>query len=216
DCDNLTWFGERGGDHAVGIGLEIGVGELVARKIKRAPRALKATLCFIARCLLAVKVGDRGPAVGLELRIALEVGSRLRDIRGRRGELRLGALQLQPEILGIKPRHDVAHCDAVADIDAARDDLAGDAEAEIGLVARAPASRSPWSCRYWATSTGWQKFTSEIIISPEVSRGSMASNSPRSMPSRKIDSKIIRMCSLCARMAPQLNSIAARTMSLTR
>ena len=32
-------------------------------------------------------------------------------------------------------------------------------------MARASASMSPWSCRHWATSTGWQKWTSELIIS---------------------------------------------------
>ena len=109
---------------------------MVARQIKRAPRAVEAALCFIAGRLLAVEVGDRGPAVGLELRIALEVGSRLREIRGRRGQLRLGALHLQPQILGIEARHDVADRDAIADIDDARDNLASDTEAEIGLIAR--------------------------------------------------------------------------------
>jgi hypothetical protein len=92
-----------GGDHAVGVGLELGTGELIARQIERAPRAIEPALCFIGCRLLAVEVGDRGPAVGLELRMALEIGSRLREIRGRRGELCVGALQLQPLILGIEP-----------------------------------------------------------------------------------------------------------------
>src|SRR5205823_9685857 len=61
NCDHLTWLGERGGDHAVGIGLEVGIGELVAREIERALRAVEAALCFIACRLLAVEVGQRGP-----------------------------------------------------------------------------------------------------------------------------------------------------------
>ena len=44
---------------------------------------------------------------------------------------------LQLEVLRIEPRDDVAGVDAIADIDDPGDDLAGDAEAEIGLVARA-------------------------------------------------------------------------------
>ena len=82
DCDHLTCLGEGGGDHAVGVGLEIGIGELIARQIERALRAVEAALCFIACRLLAVEIDDRGPAVGLELRIAVEVGSRLREIGG--------------------------------------------------------------------------------------------------------------------------------------
>ena len=72
----------------------------------------------------------------MQRRVALEVGRGLREIRGRRGELGLGAFDLQLQVLGIEPRDDVAGMHAIADIDDARDDLAGDAEAEIGLVAR--------------------------------------------------------------------------------
>src|SRR5262245_60737332 len=136
DCNHLTWLGERGGDHAVGVGLEIGIGELIARQIECAPRAVEAALCFIACRLLAVKVGDRRPAVSPNLRIALEISCRLREIRSRRGEFSIRALQLQPQILGIEACYDIADRDAIADIDNARDDLAGDTEAEIGLVTR--------------------------------------------------------------------------------
>ena len=73
----------------------------------------------------------------MQRRIALEIGRGLREVRGRRGELGLGAFDLQLQVLRIEPRHDVAGVHAVADIDDAGDDLAGDAEAEIGLVARA-------------------------------------------------------------------------------
>ena len=45
-------------------------------------------------------------------------------------------MQLQPQILGIEACYDIADRDAIADIDDARDDLAGDTEAEIGLVTR--------------------------------------------------------------------------------
>ena len=57
--------------------------------------------------------------------------------RGRRGEFGLGALNLQLQVLRIEPRHHVADLYAIADIDDAADDLAGDPEAEIRLVAGA-------------------------------------------------------------------------------
>ena len=65
-----------------------------------------------------------------------EIGGGLRQIGCRCGELGVGAFGLQLQVLRVEPRHDVAGVNAVADIDDARDDLAGDAEAEIGLIAR--------------------------------------------------------------------------------
>src|SRR5262249_13188008 len=53
---------------------------------------------------------------------------------GRRGELGLGALNLQLQVLLIEPRYHVTDLYAIADIDDAADDLAGDPEAEIRLV----------------------------------------------------------------------------------
>jgi hypothetical protein len=47
-----------------------------------------------------------------------------------------GAFGLQLQVLRIEPRHDVAGAHAIADIDDALDDLAGNAEAEIGLITR--------------------------------------------------------------------------------
>src|SRR5439155_22591925 len=91
----------------------------------------------------------------------------------------------------------------VVDMDQARGVIA---RRRKRTAARASASRSSWPCKYWATSTGWQKCTSDIINNREVSRELIGSNSPASTPSRRIDSKTIRMCSLCARIAPQLSS----------
>src|SRR5262249_16681082 len=45
------------------------------------------------------------------------------------------ALHLEPQILRVELRHHVTAADAIADIDDALDDLAGDPEAEVGLVA---------------------------------------------------------------------------------
>ena len=137
DGDHLAGLGERGRDHAVGIGLELGIVELAVGEIEGALGALEPPFGLVLRRLLAIEVGDRGLAARLQRGIALEVGGGLGKTRGRRGELSLGALELQLQVLRIEPRHDVAGLYPVADIDDAADDLAGDPEAEVRLVAGA-------------------------------------------------------------------------------
>ena len=136
DGDHLAGFRRRRGDYAVRVGLEIGIAELVACEVERALGAYEAAFGLVLCRSLAVEVGNRREAARLERRIALEVGGRLVDIGGRGRELGFGAFDLQLEILRVEPRHHVAGVHAVADIDEARDDLAGDAKAEVGLVAR--------------------------------------------------------------------------------
>ena len=51
-------------------------------------------------------------------------------------ELRLRALDLELEVLGVETSERLAGADAIADIDEPADDLSGDAEAEIGFVTR--------------------------------------------------------------------------------
>ena len=137
DGDDLAGLGKRRRDDAVGIGLKIGIVELIAGEIERAASALEPSFGFVVGRLLAIEVGDRGPAA----RLAAWYSARSRpppgEIGGRRGELGLGAFDLQLQVLRIEPRHDVADIYAIADIDDAGDDLAGDAEAEIGFVAGA-------------------------------------------------------------------------------
>ena len=137
DGDDLAGLGQGRGDHAVGVGLEVGIAELHcgARSSARLARC-EPPFGLVIRRLLAVEVGDRREALALERGVALQVGGRLGEIGGGGGELGLGAFDLQREVLRIEPGHDVAGAHPVADIDDAGDDLAGDAEAEIGLVAR--------------------------------------------------------------------------------
>jgi hypothetical protein len=136
DGNDLAGLSQGGGDHAGGVGLEVGIVELVLREVERAPGAVEAALCLVARRLLALEVRRRRPTLALELCVTLEIRRSLREVRGGGGELGRSALNLQPQVLGIEARHHVADLHAVADIDDAGDDLAGDAEAEIGLVAR--------------------------------------------------------------------------------
>ena len=74
DGDDLAGLGKRCRDHAVGIGLEVGIVELVVREVERALGALEPPFGLILRRLLAIEVGDRGPAARLQRGIAFEVG----------------------------------------------------------------------------------------------------------------------------------------------
>ena len=117
DGDDLTGFGQRRGDDAVGIRPEVGIAALIARQLERAPGTLEPPFGFVFRRLLAVEVRDRGVATPLQRRVTLIVGRRLRDARGGCGKLGFRALDLQLQVLGIEARDDVARMDAVADID---------------------------------------------------------------------------------------------------
>ena len=87
--DDLSGLRQRRRDDAVGVGLEVAVGELVAREIERAPGAFEPAFGFVLRPLLAVEVGDRRVAARAQRRVALEIGRRLREVRGRGGMLGL-------------------------------------------------------------------------------------------------------------------------------
>ena len=136
DRHHLAWLGERRRDDAVGVGFQFGVAELIARQLERTLRPLDAAFGFVLGELLAVEVGDRREAALAQRDVALMVGAGLRQVGGRGGELGGRALGLQLRVLRVEPRHDVAGAHAISDVDDARDDLAGDAEAEIGLVPR--------------------------------------------------------------------------------
>jgi hypothetical protein len=56
--DDLAGLGKHSRDNPVGIGLEIGIVELVVREIERALGTLKATFGLILGRLLAIEVGD--------------------------------------------------------------------------------------------------------------------------------------------------------------
>ena len=136
DRDHLARLGERRRDDAVGVGFQFGVAELVACELERALGALDAAFGFVLRQLLAVEVRDRREAALAQCHVALMIGGGLRLVGGRGGKLGGRAFGLQLRVLRVEPRHDIAGVHAVADIDDARDDLAGDAEAEIGFMPR--------------------------------------------------------------------------------
>ena len=59
DGHDLARLGQRRRDDAVGVGLELRIGELIAGKIERALRALEAAFGLVLGGLLAIVVGDR-------------------------------------------------------------------------------------------------------------------------------------------------------------
>ena len=103
-----------------------------SERFARSTRPSASSLASFLRSKSAIDAKPRSRNVD----IALMVGGGLRQVGGRGGELGGRAFGLQLRVLRVEPRHDVAGVDTIADIDDARDDLAGDAEAEIGLVAR--------------------------------------------------------------------------------
>jgi hypothetical protein len=137
DGDDLPRLRERRGDDAVGIRLELGIGKLVARELERTPCPFEPAVGLVLGRLLAFVICDGGIAARLQAGKAHFVRGRLGEVRGGGGDLRLCACHLKLEVLRIEPGDDVAGMDEIADIDDPFGDLAGDAEGEIGLVARA-------------------------------------------------------------------------------
>ena len=79
DRDHLTGLGHGRGDHAVGAGLEVGIGKLIAGEIERAFGALETALRLVACRLFAIELGHGRKAAALERGVALLVGARLSE-----------------------------------------------------------------------------------------------------------------------------------------
>src|SRR5436190_2113414 len=75
-------------------------------------------------------------AARTERGVALVIGCTLREVRLGRSQLSFRAGDLKFEVLRIEPRNHISSVHPIADIDDPHRDLAGDAEAEIGFVAR--------------------------------------------------------------------------------
>ena len=131
DRHHLTGFGRGGDDHPVGVGLQLGIADLMPGEVEGAVGAVEPGLRLVAGELLPVEIGGGGVALRLERVVALKVGFGLREVRGRSGEFGLGALELEVEVLRIQPGNDVAGLHPVADADEAGHHLAGDAEGEV-------------------------------------------------------------------------------------
>ncbi len=133
---HLARLGQDGGDHTVGVGLEIRVGKLVAREFERTLRPLHPAFGFVPGGLLALIVGRGRKTALAQVLVALLVGGGLGQIGGGGRQLGLGALDLQAIVTRVEAGDDIAGPHLVAHVDKAGHDLAGDAEAKVRFVAR--------------------------------------------------------------------------------
>jgi hypothetical protein len=79
DGHDLTGLRHGRGDHAIGVGLELRIGKLIACQIKCALRPLQPAVGLILGGLLAIVVGNRRIAALAQRAIAQLVGRGLRD-----------------------------------------------------------------------------------------------------------------------------------------
>ena len=133
---HLADLGLHGGDHAVGIRAQLGVGEVVLGRGELAPGLLDARLGRGGERLALLHRLRREHGGAAQVEIALMVGLGARVVGFGRGESGAGVVDGQAIVGGIELGDQVAGLDDGADIDGADDDLAGDAEAEIGLDSR--------------------------------------------------------------------------------
>ena len=132
----LARFGADGGDHAVEIGLELGVAELVAGQVEIGLGGGEPGLGGAQIAQRGVVGRLRRPAVLQELGLA-RLGTPCFDEHGLgRCDLRFGRAQAVLKVLRVERGQRVALSDRRADIDAAGEHLARDAERQIALVAR--------------------------------------------------------------------------------
>ena len=126
--DILTGLRTDGGDHAVEVGLELGVAELVSGQVEiglgRGAPGLGGAQ--IAQCGVVGRL--RREAVLQKLGLARLVTLGFDELGLSRGDLRFGGAQAVLKVLRIERRQRVALSDRSSDIDAPGKHLARDAE----------------------------------------------------------------------------------------
>src|SRR5215467_9457350 len=70
--DHLARLRQRCRDVAVGISLQLGIIQLIAREVERTPRALEATFRLVLRRTLALEIGGRSIAARFQRVVAVE------------------------------------------------------------------------------------------------------------------------------------------------
>ncbi len=139
--DDLPGIGEGGGDDARGVGAQFGVLRLVAGDGRLRAGGIAARGGGVERIAALVVRGLADVLLGEQLAVAFVlvaregvVGLGLRDLRLRRR-------RVEPQVLGIEPREQVALVHAFAEIGRAREQLAADAERDVRLIARTDLAR---------------------------------------------------------------------------
>ena len=117
-----------GGDHALGIGQQRGIGRLVALHAALRARLLELRQRRLERGLAALQFGRADEALVAQFLEALEVGGGLVVVHLRGGQRRLGGLLPEPQILRVELGQQLAGLDVVAQVGVTPHDLAADAE----------------------------------------------------------------------------------------
>ena len=132
---DLADFGLDGGDDARRVGAQLGVGEVVLGRGELASGLLDLGKrgCGERLALLERLRRERTRAAQIEIALVVCLGARVVGIGG--GECCAGIVDGQAKVGRIELGDQVARLDDGADIDGARDDLAGDAEAQGALDA---------------------------------------------------------------------------------
>jgi hypothetical protein len=130
---HLAGLGHLRDDDAVGLGLELGVAELVVGLGELALGLCQLRLCRAGGRVGLVVLATGGIAGRQQILLAFEGAGRLPQ--GRLGRLHagLGGLQLGLLLVGIEPGQHLVGGDVVADIGQPRGDLAADPERHLAL-----------------------------------------------------------------------------------
>ena len=131
---HLAGLGTHLGDHALGVGLELGEADLVLGEAELGLGRLDLRASGLAHLARALVDGARGEAAFLELALALILVLGLRRLTLGRGEVGLGGAERVDLVLGVEPADQLAGRDPVTDGDAALDHATGQAEGEPRLV----------------------------------------------------------------------------------
>ena len=133
ELQHLSRLGVGLGHHAGDVGAQRGVGERVLRQLDAPLRLQQSRAKFLD--VDGARVGGlvARPALPLQRRDAIEVDLRLLERDPRRRAGRLGRLELQAQVGLVERRHDVARRHPRPDLGRAGEELAADAETEIGL-----------------------------------------------------------------------------------
>ena len=134
--DILACFRADGGDHAVEIGLELGVVELVAGEIEIGLGSLEPRLGGLQVLQRGVVGRLRRPAVLQKLGLARLRSLRIDERRLGGADVRFRRAQAVLIVLRVERRQRVALLDRSSDIHEPGEHLAGDAERQIALVSR--------------------------------------------------------------------------------
>jgi len=133
---HLAHLGLALGDHAIGIGHQRGVAQLLIGIGQLCLGSLERALVAAQRSFGGIVFALAGVALGQQFLLADKGRAGLGDPRLRREHLGLGRVDIVLQVFRVEPRQHLVGLDVVTDIDATGNDLAADAERQVGLHPR--------------------------------------------------------------------------------